>query len=163
MAPNDGRDADTAYQQLGIPGLLRLARRAYGVPVRAAFAEAGFDDVPRNGAYLLARVYGNSYTVPDLMRGLGISKQAVSQLVDTMVMRGYIERRPDPDDRRRMQLTLTQRGEAAATAGWQAATTTDEELERRLTADGVAVLRDSLITLCKMGHEHPAEPGPETY
>jgi DNA-binding MarR family transcriptional regulator len=158
MAATDDRDPDTVYAQLGIPGLLRLARRAYGNPVRAAFAESGFDDVPRNGAYLLARVYGNSYAVPDLMRGLGISKQAVSQLVDTMVMRGYVERRLDPGDRRRMLLSLTPRGQEAATVGWQAATRTDEELERRLTADGVAVLRDSLITLCKMGDEEPAEP-----
>lgn len=88
MALEDDRDAATAYQHLGVPGLLRLARRAYGNAVRAAFAEAGFDDVPRNGAYLLARVYDNKYAVADLTRGLGHSKQAVSQLVDTMVMRG---------------------------------------------------------------------------
>ena len=45
-----------------------------------------------------------------LTRELGISKQAVSQLIDTMVMRGYLERTPDTEDRRRMLLTLTPRG-----------------------------------------------------
>lgn len=162
MGQNEHGDADTGYQHLGVPGLMRLARRAYRNAVQSAFAEAGFDDVPRNGAYLLARVYGNSYAVADLTRGLGISKQAVSQLVDTMVMRGYIERTPDPDDRRRMQLTLTPRGDAAATAGWQAATRTDEELQRRLSADGVAALRDGLIALCEIADEEPAPPGPAT-
>jgi DNA-binding MarR family transcriptional regulator len=161
MTPHDGGEAGAMYQQLGVPGLLRLARRAYGNAVRAALAESGFDDMPRNGAYLLARVYDGRYAVVDLIRGLGISKQAVSQLVDTMVTRGYIERKPDADDRRRMQLTLTSRGEAAATVSWQAATRTDEELERRLSADGVDALRHGLIALCEMSDEAPAEPEPE--
>ncbi len=117
--------------------------------------------MPRNGTYLLARVYVGRYAVVDLTRGLRISKQAVSQLVDTMVTRGYVERSPDADDRRRMQLRLTPRGEAAATASWQAATRTDEELERRLSADGVAALRDGLIALCEMGDAQPSEPEPE--
>ena len=150
------------YQQLGVPGLLRLARRAYGNAVRAALAESGFDDVPRNGAYLLARVVDGRCAVTDLTRGLGISKQAVSQLVDTMVTRGYIERKPDADDRRRMQLTLTPRGQEAATVSWQAATKTDEELERRLSADGVAALRHGLIALCEMSDEAPAESDGES-
>jgi DNA-binding MarR family transcriptional regulator len=149
------------YQQLGVPGLLRLARRAYGNAVRTALAESGFDDVPRNGAYLLARVYGGRYAVADLIRGLGISKQAVSQLVDTMVTRGYIEREPDADDRRRMRLTLTPRGAAAATVSWQAAMRTDEELEQRISTDGVDALRHGLIALCEMSDEEPAEAEPD--
>lgn len=161
MTPHDGREADAKYQQLGVPGLLRLARRAYGDAVRAALAESGFDDMPRNGAYLLARVYDGRYAVADLTRGLGISKQAVSQLVDTMVMRGYLERKPDADDRRRMQLTLTPRGEAAATVSWQAATRTDAELERRLSADGVDALRHGLIALCELSDDLLAEAGSE--
>jgi DNA-binding MarR family transcriptional regulator len=156
MTSHDGTDAADSYQHLGVPGLLRLARFAYRNAVRGAFAEAGFDDMPRNGAYLLARVYDGRYAAADLTRGLGISKQAVSQLVDTMVMRGYLERRPDADDRRRMQLTLTPRGEEAATVSWQAATRTDEELERRLSADGVAALRTGLIALCEIGDEGPS-------
>jgi DNA-binding MarR family transcriptional regulator len=161
MTPHDGSEADAGYQQLGVPGLLRLARRAYGNPVRAALAESGFDDIPRNGAYLLARVYDGRYAVADLTHGLGISKQAVSQLIDTMVTRGYLERKPDADDRRRMQLTLTPRGEAAATVSWQAATRTDEELERRLSAGGVAAFRRGLIALCEMSDEQPSGPEPE--
>ena len=161
MTPHDGREADDTYRQLGVPGLLRLARRAYGNAVRAAFAESGFDDMPRNGGYLLARVYDGRYAVADLIRSLGISKQAVSQLVDTMVTRGYVERKPDAEDRRRMQLTLTPRGEAAATVSWQAVTRTDAELERRLSADGVDALRRGLIALCEMSDEQPAEPESE--
>ncbi len=153
------------YDAMGIPGLLRRARKAYGNVVTQAFADAGFDDVPRNGAYVLARVYGDSSASAHLARDLGISKQAVSQLIDTMVMRGYLARTPDSEDRRRTVLTLTPRGEAAATASWHAATDADDELAGRLSAEGVAALRAGLIALCQMadetdggaghgGHEH---------
>ncbi len=146
------------YAQMGIPGLLRNARKAYGNVVRAAFAEEGFDDIPRNGADVLARVYGDSSPLAGITRQLGVSKQAVSQLIDTMVMRGYLERAADPDDRRRMLLTLTPRGEAAATASWRAATAADEVLQRRLTAEGVAALRAGLVALCEMADESADGP-----
>jgi hypothetical protein len=44
---------------------------------------------------------------------------------------------------------------------WQAATRTDEELERRLSADGVAALRAGLIALSEMADEGPGQAGPE--
>ncbi len=74
-------------------------------------------------------------------------------LIDTMVMRGYLERTPDTEDRRRMLLHLTPRGEAAATLSWQAAARVDEELAGRLSADGVAALRVGLSALCEISAE----------
>jgi DNA-binding MarR family transcriptional regulator len=142
---------ESHLENVGLPGLLRAARTAYGAAVREAFAEAGFDDIPRNGAYVLARVYDNSSPLGRLTRELGISKQAVSQLIDTMVMRGYLKRTPDADDRRRMLITLTSRGESAAMVSWQAATKVDEELERRITAAGVTALRRGLVVLAELG------------
>ena len=142
--------SESRFAEMGIPGLLRAARGAYGHAVRAAFAEAGFDDIPRNGAYVLARTYDNTSPLGDLTRELGISKQAVSQLIDTMVMRGYLERTVDSEDRRRMLIKLTPRGEAAATVSWQAATSVDEGLEGMLSADGVAALRTGLIALAEL-------------
>jgi DNA-binding MarR family transcriptional regulator len=44
---------------------------------------------------------------------MDITKQAVGQLVDTLVGLGYAERLPYPDDRRRTLLSLTGRGEQA--------------------------------------------------
>jgi DNA-binding MarR family transcriptional regulator len=144
------------YERMGIPGLLRGARQAYGTVIRQAYADAGFEDIPRNGAFVLARVYDGSSELSGLIRALGISKQAVSQLIDTMVMRGYLERTPDPDDRRRMVLALTPRGADASIVGWRAATGVDDELTRRLKPDGVAALRASLIALCEMAEESEA-------
>ena len=138
------------FDTMGIPGLLRAARGAYGDVVRAAFAEAGFDDLPRAGAFVLARVFDSTSPLADLTRELRISKQAVSQLIDTMVMRGYLERTADSEDRRRMLITLTARGEEAATVAWKAATSVDTELASRLSPEGIAALRAGLIALAQM-------------
>jgi DNA-binding MarR family transcriptional regulator len=153
MTDDETAEPGSAYDRTGLPGLLRAARKAYGSAVRQAFTDAGFDDVPRNGAYVLARVYDDDAPFGRLSRELGISKQAVSQLIDTMVMRGYLERSADADDRRRMLLRLTPRGRAAATVSWEAATAVDEALLQRLSADGVSALRTSLTTLCEIGAE----------
>jgi DNA-binding MarR family transcriptional regulator len=143
--------SESVPETAGIPGLLRAARHAYGNAIRAAYADAGFDDIPRNGAYVLARVHDNAPALSEMTRELGTSKQAVSQLIDTMVMRGYLVRTEDAQDRRRMLITLTERGRAAATAGWQAATAVDDELAGLLDPDGVAALRAGLIALAEIG------------
>jgi DNA-binding MarR family transcriptional regulator len=54
-------------------------------------------------------------------RGIsGISKQAPSKLVDKLVVRGYVERRVDPDDGRRLTLDLTDDGPVAVEVGGEA-------------------------------------------
>ncbi len=153
MTDNQAPDQASGYDNRGVPGLLRAARKAYATAIRRAFAEAGFDDMPRNGAFVLARVYDDNAHLATLTRDLGISKQAVSQLIDTMVMRGYLDRSPDTQDRRRMMLRLTARGEGAAMAAWQAVTAVDEDLLGRIAPDGVAALRSGLIALCEIAAE----------
>ena len=46
----------------------------------------------------------------NLIRDLRMSQQAAGQLVDTTVMRGYLQRTVDESDRRRLTVTLTERG-----------------------------------------------------
>jgi DNA-binding MarR family transcriptional regulator len=45
---------------------------------------------------------------------MGISKQAISQLIETLVTLGYVARHAAADDRRRTLLHLTARGRGAA-------------------------------------------------
>ena len=89
------------YDEIAFPALLRAARTTYGDAIRAALVEIGCADVPRNGAFVLGAVARHGAPMGDVVRGLGVSKQAGSQVVDTLVVRGYLERTPDPDDRRR--------------------------------------------------------------
>lgn len=53
-------------------------------------------------------------TIGELADKLGISRPAATQGVDRLVRRGLVRRIGDADDRRRVQLRLTPRGEALA-------------------------------------------------
>lgn len=46
----------------------------------------------------------------ELVRRMGLSKQAVQQLIDDLERDGIVERQPDPSDRRGKIVMLTQRG-----------------------------------------------------
>lgn len=97
-----------------LAALIRGARTTYVLAIRAPLAEAGFEDIPRDGVFAIAAIGRSEISAGDLGRLMGASKQSVSQLLDTLVLRGYVERSVDPSDRRRMRLTLTGRGAMAA-------------------------------------------------
>jgi predicted transcriptional regulator len=103
------------YDQVSIPALLRHARNTYGKAMRAALEEAGFDDIPANGLYIVGGLAIEEREVPlrQLVKELGITKQGAGQLVDALVMRGYLSRTVDDNDRRQLVVALTDRGRAA--------------------------------------------------
>jgi DNA-binding MarR family transcriptional regulator len=130
-----------------LPALLRAARGAYGHAIRSRLATAGFDDLPRNGPFVLGGMAGNG-AAGDLIRQLGVSKQAASQLIDTLVVRGYLERQIHPEDRRRMTLALTERGLAAAASVREGVESVDAELASLISPGELAGLRAGLEALC---------------
>src|SRR6195952_4705813 len=94
------------YDEVVMPALLESARTTYGMAIRRSLLDAGFDDVPRRGMGLVGGIARNGPAAQqDLTRFLTTSKQAASQLVDALVTRGYLDRSPDPADRRRIMLT----------------------------------------------------------
>ena len=145
------------FDEAGFPALLRAARRAYGSAVRGALADAGYDDVPRNGSYVLAAIARTGAPLGRIIQELGVSKQAAGQLVDTLVTRGYLDRAPDPDDRRRLTITLTARGHAAAEEIRSAVARVDDGLVRRVGPEYVAHARAALAALIEAGND-AAEP-----
>jgi DNA-binding MarR family transcriptional regulator len=96
------------YQDVPLPQLMREARDVYRDAVARALAGAGCDDVSRNGPFVLADLDQASpdpkfSPQADVVASLGLSKQAASQLIDTPVLREYLERCNDPVDWRRME------------------------------------------------------------
>jgi DNA-binding MarR family transcriptional regulator len=82
-----------------------------------------------------------------MIRGLGITRQAASQLIDTLVLRGYLRRELNADDRRRVNIALTERGRAAAAVIHAAIEQVEAELVRMLSPDELAGLRSGLEAL----------------
>jgi DNA-binding MarR family transcriptional regulator len=76
----------------------------------ARLAAAGYGDLhPRHGA-VLAYLDEDGIRATDLARLSRRHKQVVGRIVDELEQLGYVERRPDPEDRRAKLIFPTERG-----------------------------------------------------
>jgi DNA-binding MarR family transcriptional regulator len=136
--------------EASIPALLRGARGSYAHTIAAYLAAAGCDDLPQNGPFVLGGMASHRAPAVDMIRGLGVTRQAASQLIDTLVVRGYLSREVNPADRRRLNIELTDRGRAAAEAVGAAIGQVDEELATMITSAELTGLRAGLIALAEI-------------
>lgn len=136
-----------------LPALLRRARTTYGDAIGRALAAAGCADLPRNGSFVIGGIARNGSPLGAIIDDLGVSKQAAGQLVETLVRRGYVDRSPDPKDRRRLTVTLTERGRRAAAASRSAVERVDALLTARVGAGSVAHTRVTLGALIELAAE----------
>jgi DNA-binding MarR family transcriptional regulator len=142
-----------AREETALPALLRGARRVYGDAVRKALAAAGYDDIPGNGIFVLGAVARAGAPLSEIIGYLGASKQAGGQLVDTLVMRGYLDRETDAQDRRRLTVKLSERGRAAAQIARAAVERVDTQLARRVDRQWITHTRATLQALIEGQHE----------
>jgi DNA-binding MarR family transcriptional regulator len=136
-----------------IPALLRHARGAFSRSIRRELLAVECGDLPANGPYVLGGMANREVASSQLLRELGISERASGQLVDTLVVRGYLTRAADPSDRRKVNLELTDRGRAAASAVPEGIDSVDAELERRLSPEELRGLRRGLVELIAIKEE----------
>ncbi|HTV43369.1 MAG TPA: MarR family transcriptional regulator [Candidatus Sulfotelmatobacter sp.] len=149
------------YEEVVVPALLRHARGTYGLAMHRALAEAGYDDIPKNGMYVIGGMALNGHAIPlaELIKQLRVSKQAAGQLVDALVLRGYLRRDEDPNDRRKSNVTLTERGRAAAVVQAAAREQIDARLLARVRQEDVLRTRRTLAALIDIGRaDLEAEP-----
>jgi DNA-binding MarR family transcriptional regulator len=148
-----------SLDEVPTPALLRHARYTYGVAMRRALTEAGYDDIPGNGLYVIGGLALGAGDLPlgQLIKELGVSKQAAGQLVDTLVLRGYLERTVDAGDRRKLTVTLSERGRAAAAIQTAAREKIDAELVACSSAEDVRCMRRTLSALIDLGDKYRAE------
>ena len=115
---------------------LRRVRERRGIEIRAAHtALFPHIDVTR----------GSRLT--DLAQALGISKQAVGQLVDELSEMGMLERRPDPDDGRAKRVCYTKLGRQGIFDGLAILREEERAMEQALGAERFAQLHAALIAL----------------
>lgn len=95
-----------------------------------------------------------------LADGLEISPSAASQQVDKLVERGLILRSEDPQDRRRLQLSLTPQGEEAAGEYSRGAIDYSTRVVSALEVDDLKELRRVLTTLIERNNPPPPLPRP---
>jgi DNA-binding MarR family transcriptional regulator len=137
--------------------LMRIAIRGYARAIEEHLGRDGIGSLPRNSGYVIERLSARETPMEELVRGLGISKQAVSKLIDVMAERDFLTRAVDPADRRRTVLRLTARGEAAAAAILAGTREVEERLRRHLPPGELAGLKAGLTALAEVAADDRAE------
>lgn len=148
------REPEITLDEITLPALLRHARYTYGAAMRTALTEAGYDDIPGNGLYVIgALAFSADTPLGDIIRDLRVSKQAAGQLVDALVLRGYLEREVDPQDRRRLKVGLTERGRAAAETQTAAREAIDARLAAIVGKEAILRAKQVLAAVIDLGNE----------
>jgi DNA-binding MarR family transcriptional regulator len=130
-----------------LSALLYATRGTYTEAVRQAQAKVGCDDVPASGEVILSAMGWSEASLESVIRRMGVTKQTAGQAVDMLVERGYLERSHDSSDRRRVNLSLTDRGREAGRAARTAIEQVDDDLLARVGAASIAHTRATLIAL----------------
>ena len=111
-ARDEGRDGWTGHRRT-LGGLLTVTSRAMGQELHRRLEAAGYADLRPGSGNVFEHVGPAGSTVAVMAQRAGITPQGMVQVVDHLAAHGYVERAPDPTDRRAKLVRLTERGHAA--------------------------------------------------
>jgi DNA-binding MarR family transcriptional regulator len=127
--------------------LLRLLYQNYSQDIHAALLEAGFGDVRPTHANVFPFVPPEGITVSELAELAQVRKQTMAQAVDQLERMGYVERRPNPRDRRSRLVFLTARGASVKPVTHATAARVEERWAELTSREELEALRASLLRL----------------
>ena len=136
---------------LDLPVLLLNAAGALVDAIDAGVRARGFADLRPAHGFAFARLSPDGATVGQLAEHLGMTKQAASQLVEELVTKGYVERRPHPADARARLIVLTPKGWACTRAADEAAAEVLRPWADALGPHRLAALRADLSRIATPG------------
>lgn len=127
--------------------LLRLVYQQYALDIDAALREAGFDDIRPAAANVFPFVPPEGITVSELADLARVRKQTMAQAVDQLERTGYVERRPNPNDRRSRLVCLTERGKSVPPVTHAAAERVEQRWAQLTSKQELETLRAGLLDL----------------
>src|SRR6202142_1099822 len=87
--------------------LLRMLYQLYSLEIQCRLRDAGFDDINPAAANVFTFLTSEGGTVSELANLPHVRKQTMAQTVEQLEQSGYVERRPNPSDRRSQLVFLT--------------------------------------------------------
>lgn len=110
----------------------------------AELAELGFEDVRPVHDFALHAILSGADSASDLGRAMSITKQAAAKTIALLEERGYLRREPDPADKRRMRLRVTERGLSLLENGEAVFDTIRLRWEEQVGAGSITALEETL-------------------
>ena len=127
-------------QAVNTVALLGRAYSLLGFRIVDGVVGAGYPQKPSHSA-VFAQIRPEGMRLTELARGANMTPQAMGELVDELEQLGYVERKPDPSDRRAKLIVLTPLGRDCIAAGIATIQGIEERLDEVLGPRGHAQLR----------------------
>lgn len=137
-------DAKTLPVHIPLNGLLDLAFDAMIAEFMSEIEKSEFDDIRPTHGCVFRYLRSRGMRLTEMAERANMTKQSVGEVVDDLVGRDYVERVPDPDDRRAKLIRLTARGRKAQAFGFRVFAEIEERWAERHGADRIAGLRETL-------------------
>jgi DNA-binding MarR family transcriptional regulator len=135
-------EGDTS--RITLPALMDLAVEAMYIDFRALLEEAGITDVRPTHGCVFRFVHGDGMRLTELASLAGLTKQSVGEIVDDLSKLGYLERYPDPTDKRAKLIRLTEKGLKAQAIGFSLFEQLEADWAETFGADRISALRSLL-------------------
>lgn len=133
-------------EELGTGLLLYIAYRSLENRVFAAVAEAGYT-ITTAQMKLMQRIGPDGSRLTELAEQAQVTKQTAGFLVDQLEKGGWIERVPDPTDKRARLVRLSAKAEKVIPIADAAVAEVEAEWEAHLGKQRMVRLRDALTRL----------------
>jgi DNA-binding MarR family transcriptional regulator len=127
--------------------LLRLLYQHYAQDIDAALREAGFGDLRPPHANVFPFLPPEGISVSGLAELAQVRKQTMAQVVDELERMGYVERRPNPHDRRSRLVFLTERGASVKPVTHATAAQVEQRWAELTSPEELEALRAGLLQL----------------
>ncbi len=127
--------------------LFKVARKLDELAVARLAKQSGAPRLRRAHASLLPHIDWSGTRINELSTRLGVTKQAVSQLVTDLEELGVLARVADPEDARARRVVFTERGKRGLLEGLAVLRELEEELAGAIGKRAMAELRAALLAL----------------
>jgi DNA-binding MarR family transcriptional regulator len=143
-----------------LPAILTEVKNALLARFFVRLGEAGFDDIREGHGCVFGFIDVESGSrLTDLAERSGLTKQAVGEAVCQLEALGYLERAPDPKDRRAKIIKLTPRGLEAVVTGRRLFAEIEREWAEQLGEDLVTGLREAAEKIAAAERGETAQAG----
>lgn len=145
-------------------GLLEFAFKAIIEEFLEELQDSEFTDIRLAHGCVFRHMKEQGLRLTEIAERGNMTKQSVGEVVDDLVALGYVERVPDPEDRRAKLVCLTERGEAVQQFGFNLLAEIEKRWGERYGAERIAELRATLEEIAAVeapfAVSEPAEPEP---
>lgn len=147
-------DPKSAVAQVPLSGLLDIALEALLIEFRVELEAAGYAELRPTHGCVFRFVREDGMRLTELATLAGITKQSAGEIVDELARLGYVERIPDPDDRRAKLISLTAKGEEAQRTGYGLFSKLESRWAEHFGEERIAAMRELLEEIASTKAPH---------